>query len=463
MSHVITPVDFKPRPWQGPIIERASSAQRLNIFVGMGMGKSVSILTAVDIIAVMGANVFPVLVCAPLKVAQNVWPFECKKWNHLSYMKVIPITGTLDQRLSALTYKADIYCINYENLPWLITYLGNKWPFKCVVCDESIKLKSFRFRQGGKRAAALAARAEYTPYWFNLTGEPCPGGLHDLWGSQWFIDRGAALGKSYTRFAESYFYRSEEGRALVAVKGAEEEIAERMRSTTITIRAEDYLSLDKPVVVHREAILSPKCMEAYRRLERQLFLELNAGRVTAVNAADKTMKCLQYASGAVYTDLDSKGWEEVHDEKLYELDSIISEAGGEPVVVAYHFKSDLVRILKKFPEAVVLKNRKNMDDWNAGKIPILLAHPQSCGHGLDLQFGGRRLIFFSHWWALDPALQIVERLGPMRQFQAGLNRLVYIYYIVARGTLDELVLMRHKDRKEVQDLLKERLINCKQV
>jgi SNF2-related domain len=458
LSKLITPKEFDPREWQPPVISRAVSLNRLSILMGMGMGKTVSILTAVDIIANITEDVFPILVVAPKKVAINVWPYEHLNWKHLRHLRVSAITGGLDSRITALSVKADIYSINYENIPWLVKYLGTKWPFRCVICDESIKLKSFRTRQGGSRAAALGARAVYTKYWYNLTGEPCPNGLQDLWGPQWFIDQGKALGTSYSKYIEQYFETGYDGFKVHPVEGADKEIAELLKPTSITIRAEDYLSLDKPVVITLKVPLADRNLAAYKKLERELFVDLQSGRVTATNAADMTLKCLQYASGALYHELSGNTkWDVVHDEKMYALDSIIAEAGGEPIVVAYHFKSDLTRLQKRYPDAVVLRSKKDEDNWNAGKIPLLLAHPMSAGHGLNLQFGGRRLVFFSHWWALDPHNQIIERLGPMRQFQAGLNRLVYIYYIVAEDTIDEMVLLRHKSRKEVQEILKEML------
>lgn len=455
MSKLLIPQEWNPREWQLPVIDRVMSSQRLSVFMGMGMGKTSATMTALDVLSQFNNDMYPVLVIAPKKVAMNVWPSEHKLWNHLCHLKVIPIIGSLEERSSALMYKADIYTINYENVEWLVRYLRNKWPFKTVICDESVKLKSFRTRQGGKRAQALAARAKFTKYWFNLTGEPAPNGLQDLWGPQWFIDFGDALEPSYTKYTDKYFTKGYNGFSLDLLPGADKEIAEKIKPSSITIRAEDYFQLDKPVIVKRNVALSYKAIEGYKKLERELFADLLSGRITATNAADKTMKCLQYASGAVYTPNSSTGWDEVHDEKLDALDSIIAEANGEPIVVAYHFKSDLARIVKRFPEAVILKSKKDEDNWNSGKIQILLAHPMSAGHGLNLQYGGRRLVFFTHWWALDPHNQIIERLGPMRQFQAGLKRLVYIYYIVASETIDELVIGRRDSKRDVQELLKE--------
>lgn len=446
---------FNPLPWQPKVITRMCSQDRMSAWVGLGMGKSVSTLTALDSIATWGDNPYPVLVIAPKKVAQFVWPFEAKKWKHLEHIKIMPILGTLENRVSALMYKADIYVINYENVVWLIKYLGTKWPFKTVVCDESIKLKSFRIRQGGSRASALGQRAMYTKRWYNLTGEPCPNGMQDLWGPQWFIDGGQALGKSYESYISKYFSTGYNGYDTELKEGSFDTISGLLLPTSLTIRAEDYMALDKPVIHKRRVKLAPEVLKNYKQLERELFMDIKEGVLTVNNAAEKTMKCLQFANGTVYT--ESSKWEDIHDDKLIELDTIIAEAGGEPIVVCYHFKHDLARLKARYPEGKELRTKRDEDAWNEGRIRLLFIHPMSAGHGLNLQWGGRRMVFFAHWWALDPHLQVIERLGPMRQFQAGFKRLVHLYYIIAEGTMDDLVMQRHAGKKEIQDLLKERM------
>lgn len=187
-----------------------------------------------------------------------------------------------------------------------------------------------------------------------------------------------------------------------------------------------------------------------------MFIELSeTTEVEAFNAASKTMKCLQLASGSVYTD-DQGNWQAVHDLKLQALESIIEEACGMPVLVAYHFKSDLERLQKAFPSGKHLdKDPKTIHDWNAGKIPCLFAHPASAGHGLNLQDGGNILVFFSHWWDLEQYQQIIERIGPTRQAQAGHDRPVYIYHIIAKNTIDSVVMERRDSKREVQELLME--------
>ena len=199
----------------------------------------------------------------------------------------------------------------------------------------------------------------------------------------------------------------------------------------------------------------PKAAQAqYKELEKELFFRLESGEeVEVFNAAALTIKCLQMANGAVYLE-DGKTWRETHDAKLEALESIVEESAGASVLVAYHFKSDLARLQRHFPAGRVLDSRvETIQDWNAGRIPILFAHPASAGHGLNLQDGGNTIVFFGHWWNLEEHDQIIERIGPVRQLQAGYNRPVFIHYIVAKGTVDQLVCARRESKREVQDLL----------
>jgi len=211
--------------------------------------------------------------------------------------------------------------------------------------------------------------------------------------------------------------------------------------------------------------LPPKARKHYKEMEDAMYTELEGIELEAFNAAAKTVKCLQLAAGAAYTD-DTGKWKETHKVKLEALESIIEEAAGMPVLVAYNFKSDLARLLKAFPQGRHLdKNPATIVDWNAGRIPVLFAHPASAGHGLNLQDGGNILVFFSPNWNLEEHLQIIERIGPTRQLQAGYDRPVFIHRIIARNTVDELVLERLTTKRRVQDVLldsmKKRKTNAK--
>jgi SNF2 family DNA or RNA helicase len=237
---------------------------------------------------------------------------------------------------------------------------------------------------------------------------------------------------------------------------AREQIEDKLRDLCLSINVADYLDIREPVVNTIRVELPAKARQLYRDMEREMFLAIDGSDIEAFNAASKTIKCLQLANGAIYTDDTASVWADVHDAKLQALESIIEEAAGAPVLVAYHFKSDLARLRKSFPKGRVLdKEPQTIRDWNAGKIPVLFAHPASAGHGLNLQDGGNILAFFSHWWNLEEYQQIIERIGPTRQAQAGHDRPVFIHHIVAADTVDEIVMARRDSKRDVQDLLME--------
>ncbi|NYT44575.1 DEAD/DEAH box helicase [Alcaligenaceae bacterium] len=456
-------IDFTPHPYQDQIIGHQLDLPRGAVWAGMGMGKTVGTLVALDILELVEPG--PTLVLAPLRVAASTWPDEARKWNNLRNVEVSAIVGNPQERKAALRKPANVFTINYDNLPWLLETLGDKWPFKKVVADESTRLKSFRLRQGGKRAQALAKVAHCKVSRFiELTGTPSPNGLKDLWGQAWFLDRGERLGRTYEAFENRWFGYQ---RIRDAVSGredikpiifpfAQQQIEDRLRDLCLSLDARDWFDIDEPIVSEVRVSLPAKARTLYRSMEREMFMQIGEHEVEAFTAATKSIKCLQLASGAAYVGEDTKQWAEVHDAKLQALDSILEEAAGMPVLVAYHFKSDLARLQRAFPKGRHLdKDPQTIRDWNAGKIPVMFAHPASAGHGLNLQDGGNILVFFSHWWDLEQYQQIIERIGPTRQKQAGHDRAVFIYHIVAEDTVDEIVMARRESKREVQDLLLE--------
>jgi SNF2 family DNA or RNA helicase len=452
---------YNPRAYQHTIIDHVLDVRRGAVWAGMGLGKTLSALTALDILEL--AEPGPALVLAPLRVAASTWPDEAKKWAHLSNVEVSAVVGTPAERRAALKRPATIYATNYDNLPWLVEHFGDTWPFRKVVADESTKLKSFRLRQGGVRARALARVAHCKVDRFvELTGTPSPNGLQDLWGQAWFLDKGARLGRSFEAFKARWFQSIQVGADRHAVRlkplsFAQKQIEDHMRDLCLSLDARDYFDISEPIVNIIRVDLPPKARRLYKDMEREMFLALECGaEVEALNAASKTIKCLQLANGAVYTDDTCSAFAEIHDAKLQALEDVIGEAAGAPVLVAYHFKSDLARLQRAFPEGRPLdKDPQTIRDWNAGKIPILFAHPASAGHGLNLQDGGNILAFFGHWWDLEQFQQIIERIGPTRQAQAGHDRPVFIHHIVAADTVDELVIARRESKRGVQDLLLE--------
>lgn len=452
--------NFKPRPYQTAIISRIISHRRTAIFAGMGLGKTSSTLAALEYLKVIGEE-HKTLVLAPLRVAASTWPDEVSKWGF--DLSISTIVGTPAQRLKALGTSADVYTTNYENIPWLVNTLGDKWSFTVVVADEATRLKGFRLGGGGgSRAKALSKVAHSRVKRFiELTGTPAPNGLLDLWGQLWFLDRGERLGRSYGAYTSMYFRQKRVGASPFAVtyepcEWAQDAIQGKIKDICLSLNAGDYFPIEEPISTIVPVDLPASARKVYDDLQRDMFAELSSGvEVDAVNAAAKTVKCLQVASGAVYTD-DGAKWEVLHDQKIDALKSIIEEAGGMPVLVAYHWRADLERLQRAFPAGRALdKDPRTIKAWNAGKIPVLFAHPASAGHGLNLQDGGNILVFFSHWWDLEQYQQIVERIGPTRQAQAGHPRPVFLYHIVARGTVDELVIERRNSKRTVQDLLLE--------
>lgn len=406
----------------------------------------------------MGDISRPALVLAPLRVAVSTWPAESEKWHHLNNIEVQPIIGNPKQRIAALKNRnANVFTMNFENLPWLRETLKRN-PFDIIIPDESTRLKGHRTKGGGQRTAALAKFiAKHPPkYWHNLTGTPAPNGLKDLWGQQYFIDGGERLGRTFSAFTDRWFHAiplNDFGYALEPLPFAQEQIQEKLSDVSISLNAADYFDIKDPIVVPVYVDLPTKARKHYDEMEKVFFTEIAGNDIEAHNAASKSLKCLQIASGAIYTD-DKKNWTEIHDLKIQALESIVNEAAGMPILVSYHFKHDLARLKKAFPNARELDdNPQTIIDWNAGKIPMLLSHAASAGHGLNLQDGGNIIVYFSHWWDLEQYQQILERIGPTRQIQAGYDRPVWVYWILARDTVDEAVIERRGGKKSVQDTL----------
>lgn len=445
--------------------------ERCALWADMGLGKTSTTLTALDAIGNLEGG--PALVLAPLRVARSTWPDEALKWEHLRKTSVLPIIGTERERKEALAFGLKsgipVFTTNYEQVPWLVETLGDDWPFTKVIADESTRLKSFRggYRTspkgkeyyqggGGQRARALGRVAHSkVKHFIQLTGTPSPNGLQDLWGQLWFLDAGKRLGRTFDAFTQRWFQASPDGYGLKPLPFAQEQIFAAVKDICLSISAKDWFDIDEPIVNNIYVDLPAKARRLYRDMEKEMFAMIEEHEVEAHNAAARTMKCLQLANGAAYVD-DKGTFKEVHDAKIQALDSIVAESAGAPLLVAYQFKSDLARIRLAFPKARVLDaDPSTIREWNDGRIPMLLAHPKSAGHGLNLQDGGNTLVFFGHDWNLEEYQQIIERIGPTRQAQAGHPRPVYIHHIIARDTVDELVMARRDSKREIQDLLLE--------
>lgn len=457
-------MQFTPRPYQIISARHILDNHRCGLWLPMGMGKTSTCLFAIDTLKLV--NDHKTLVTAPLRVAQSVWTDEAKKWDNFADLKIVPIVGDAQERKEALREPADIHTINYENIPWMVEQLRGEWPWKNVIADEATKLKSFRLRGRGEiksvkkgskgiRARSLGKYAfSVVERFIQLSGTPSPNGLKDLWGQLWYLDRGERLGRTFSAFQQRWFTRGFDGFSIEPLPHAFDQISNAVKDICLSLNVKDWLPVKDPIIVDVPVELPPEAKRLYKQFEREMFMEFEGTEVEAFNAAAKSIKCLQLANGAVYK--DDGTFLPTHDAKLDALESVIEEAAGMPVLVAYHFKSDLARLRKRFKDGRELdKNPNTLRDWNKGKIPILFAHPASAGHGLNLQDGGNVIAFFGHWWDLEHYLQIVERIGPTRQLQSGHDRPVYIYNIRAKNTIDNLVIQSRTDKRSVQDLLME--------
>lgn len=400
------------------------------------MGKTAATLIALDSLSLTGDRTFPALVIGPLRVANSVWSREVDKWAQLNGLRVAKVLGTPAERVAAIKSHADIYTIHYGLLEWLIQTLDGAWPFATVIGDESTRLKSQRcsyrkhaktgkvsfYAGGAVNAAALARHAHRAERWINLTGTPAPNGLKDLWGQHWFVDFGASLGNSYDAFTRRWFFQrrgtSAEQAIFEPLPHAHDEITRRIAPTTISVNAYDWFDVDKPREVDMEVELPEPLMKQYRKLHNEAVLRLSEETtITAVNAGAITNKCLQFASGHVF-DKDGNA-HFIHHEKLDALESLVENLNGAPLLVAYSFKPDRDAILKRFKFAELLpsgaKQQDTEDRWNAGKIPMLVVHPASCGHGLSLQDGGCDIALYGPGWDAELYAQIIERIGPVRR------------------------------------------------
>lgn len=469
---------FTPRPYQLIAADFLIANQRCALWAGMGMGKTVSVLTALDALRFTGLETKPALILAPLRVARSTWPNEAVKWDHLEDFRIVPIVGEKIERINAYFEPAAAYSMNYDNLPWLLEFIGSKpWPFGAIVADESTRLKNARpsvqtstkgnkFLRvaGGQRAGVLARVAFQSSRFIELTGTPAPNGIADLWGQLWFIDQGRRLGRTHESFIHRWFRPKENGFGSEPLAHAQAEIQDRLKDVVLALNAKDWFDLRDPIINVIKVELPPKARKHYKEMERELFTVLEGHEIEANNAASKTIKCLQICNGAMFVDppdtyaeaaSGARKWIDLHDAKLDALESVVEEAAGMPVLVAYHFKPDLARLLKRFPKGRALKTQKDEDDFKAGLIPVLFAHPQSAGHGIDgFQYVTNQICFFGNWWDAELRQQFIERAGPVRQLQAGLDRNVFVHYIVAADTLDEDVVERADGKISVEDILR---------
>lgn len=431
------PMIFKPHDYQQYAIERVLSQDAIGLFLDLGLGKTIITLTAAAELMHDRFDVARTLVIAPLRVAQSTWAQEAAKWEHTRHLRIAKVLGTAAQRRRALRQPADIWVINRENVPWLVKECGKNWPFDMVVIDELSSFKS----ASSKRFRALRRVRPMIKRIVGLTGTPAPNGLLDLWPQVYLLDQGEALGKSLTSYRNRYFepasYVYNGGHRVVAKwqprTGAEGDIYHQLRGLTVSMRAEDWLSVPDRVDNIVRVPLTPAAREQYDRLERDFILSMDTADVIADSAAVLSNKLLQLANGAVYD--EHRDIQHIHDAKLDALEDIIEAAVGNPVLVFYSYKHDLSRLQERFPQARALSGPEDIEAWNRREIPILLAHPASAGHGLNLQEGGNTIVWFGLTWSLELYQQANGRLHRQGQMER-----VIVHHLVAEGTVDEDVM-----------------------
>ena len=439
---------FTPYPHQEAGIDWILSRPACALLWGMGTGKTVTTLTALDLIMNDYLEDGPALVIAPKRVAEDTWSKEAAKWEHLKHLKVVKIMGPAKQRIDALrsVYEgpfADVYVINRENVVWLVEHLGGRWPFPIVVLDE---LSSFKSNQAKRWKALRRVRGRIHRI-IGLTGTPRPNGIEDFWPEMYLLDQGERLGRTLTAFRSKYLVPEKmNGHIVYSYKprpGAEAEVYDKLADLCMSIRKEDVLQLPGQIYEDIELTPSPTLLKKYKQFERDAVLEvLDGDEIMAGTAAALTNKLLQFANGAIY-DMDGQA-HELHNVKLDALEELVEEAGGDPVLVLYAYKHDADRIRQRI-ECRSLDTSADIDDWNAGKIPVALAHPASIGHGLNLQEGGHITIWYGLTWSLELYQQANERLN-----RPGQTQVCRVYHLILKGTHDERVLQALKNKDKGQ-------------
>jgi SNF2 family DNA or RNA helicase len=418
---------YKPYDYQTFATNFVLEHPACGLILDMGLGKSVITLTALWSLLLDSFDVGKVLVVAPKRVAENTWPTELKKWEHLDGLTWSLVLGSEKDRRAALQRRAKIYIINRENVTWLVD--NYRWDFDTLVIDE---LSSFKSSKAQRFRALKRVRPRISRV-IGLTGTPQPNGLLDLWPQMYLLDMGQRLGRFVGGYRERFFLPDKRNREVIysykPKEGAEEKIYELISDICISMKAADYLDMPELVASRVEVQMNAKEQKLYEGFERDMVLHLKDGDLDAVNAAALSGKLVQMANGAVYG--ENRKVHHIHDRKLDALEDIIEAANGKPLLVAYWYKHDLERIRQRF-EVRTIDTPKDIADWNEGKIPVALIHPASAGHGLNLQDGGSTIVWFGLTWSLELYQQLNARL-----WRQGQKHTVVIQHIVAAGTHDE--------------------------
>ena len=454
---------FEPKAHQVFCANFLREHPRAGLLLDMGLGKTAITLTAATEALWDEFEVDCFLVVAPKRVAEDTWTTEAAKWDHLNGLRVAKCLGTEKQRLAALHSKADLYVINRENVDWLCQ--PGVWPFNGkrlgIIIDE---LSSFKNQQS-KRWRALRKRAGSCPIVWGLTGTPAPKGYIDLWPQMFLLDNGERLGSTIGAFRNKFFDPgARKGHIVYDWKlkpGAKERIDAALSDLCVSMRKEDWVKL--PPLTHNRVVvrMDKKERAVYDELKKERVLTELEGKdldeaVMGTTAASLSNKLLQLSGGAVYDEVG--GVVEIHSRKLDALEELSEAAQGQPLLVFYAYKHEAQRILARFPGAVLMGQGEGKDTsaviakWNAGQIPMLLCHPASAGHGLNLQAGGNIIIWYSPIWDLELYQQANARL-----YRMGQTRPVVIHHILCEDTLDDRVLNVLNGKNQVQASLIEAL------
>lgn len=447
---------FTPHTYQKRAIRFVEDHPYCALFVDMGLGKTVVTLSALRELQRDYFDVGRVLVIAPKSVALNTWSDECAKWDHTANTKVSVVMGSAQERRRALETEADLYVTNRDNVVWLVSQyvdlkrrkLLHRWPFDCVVLDESTSFKNTHT----KRFRALVLVRPYIRRLILLTGTPAPNGLEDLWSQIGLLDYGERLGKHITQFRSEYFVPGARNGAVIYEyrprPGAKEAITSKISDIVLTMRAEDYLDL--PGTIDGGLTLQLENIAGYKQFERDCVAEVDGTTVSAVTAVALTNKLLQFSSGAVYD--DEHNWHEVDSTKIGALADIIEASQGQPVLVYYNYKHELARLERDF-KAVSFRGEPDLlRAWNRGEVPVMCAHPASVAFGLNMQAGGHIIVWYSPTWNLELYQQANARL--VRQ---GQRHPVILYHLICKDTMDETVMRALSSKEDLQTSLMVRL------
>lgn len=432
---------YKPHNYQQFATDFILNQSICCLMLDMGLGKTVITLTALWQLALDSFDVSRVLVIAPKRVAEDTWPKELAKWEHLTGLTSSLVLGSAAERKAALQRKAFLYIINRENVAWLVK--NHYWDFDMVVIDE---LSSFKSNKAERFKAMKKVRPMITRI-VGLTGTPAPNTLLDLWPQMYLMDMGQRLGRFIGGFRDRFFLPDKRNREIIYSykprEGAEDAIYALISDICISMKAADYLDMPERIDNRIEVSMSPKERKLYDDFQKDMVLSIGDEELDAVNAAALSNKLLQMANGAVYG--EDKKVIPIHDRKLDALEDLVEAANGKPLLVAYWYKHDLQRIKARFKNARCIDTAKDIDDWNAGKIPLALIHPASAGHGLNLQDGGCTIVWFGLTWSLELYQQLNARL-----WRQGQKHTVVIHHIITKGSHDEDVMraLENKDTRQ---------------